>query len=105
MAIVTSPPPPSPAELPPPPGSARPAPVRLLRRPTHPTGVWGWMTTVDHKKIGIMYSVSAFVFFLIGGIEALLLRVQLGSPDNTFLSADAYNQVFTMHGTTMIFLV
>ncbi len=63
------------------------------------------MTTVDHKKIGIMYSVAAFIFFLLGGIEALLLRVQLGSPDNTFLSADAYNQVFTMHGTTMIFLV
>ena len=104
MAIVTSPPP-SPAELPPPPGSARPAPVRLLRRPTHPTGVWNWITTVDHKKIGIMYSATAFIFFLIGGIEALLLRVQLGSPDNTFLSADAYNQVFTMHGTTMIFLV
>jgi cytochrome c oxidase subunit 1 len=106
MAIVTSPAPsPGPADLPPPPGSARPAPVRLLRRPTEPRGVWMWMTTVDHKKIGIMYSVSAFVFFLLGGIEALLLRVQLGSPDNTFLSAEAYNQVFTMHGTTMIFLV
>ncbi len=105
MAIVTSPQPPSPAELPPPPGSARPSPVRLLRRPTEPHGVWNWMTTVDHKKIGVMYSVAAFLFFLIGGIEALLLRVQLGSPDNTFLSAEAYNQVFTMHGTTMIFLV
>jgi len=62
------------------------------------------MTTVDHKKIGIMYSVTAFLFFVVGGIEALLLRIQLGSPDNTFLTADAYNQVFTMHGTTMIFL-
>ncbi len=104
MAIVTQPTS-SPAELPPPPGSARPSPVRLLRRPTHPRGVWNWMTTVDHKKIGIMYSASAFLFFLIGGIEALMLRVQLGSPNNTFLSAEAYNQVFTMHGTTMIFLV
>ena len=104
MAIVTQPPP-SPAELPPPPGSARPSPVRLLRRPTEPRGVWNWMTTIDHKKIGIMYSAAAFLFFLVGGIEALLLRVQLGSPNNTFLSAEAYNQVFTMHGTTMIFLV
>src|SRR5215210_8266272 len=80
-------------------------PVRFLRRPTGYTkGLWGWMTTVDHKKIGIMYGVTAFVFFLVGGMEALLLRVQLGSPNNTFLSAEAYNQIFTMHGTTMIFL-
>ncbi len=104
MAIVTSPPP-SPAELPPPPGSAQPAPARLLRRPTHPKGLWGWLTTVDHKKIGILYSVTAFAFFIIGGLEALLLRMQLGSPDNNMLSAEQYNQVFTMHGTTMIFLV
>ncbi len=80
-------------------------PVRLLKRPTgYSKGIWGWVTTVDHKKIGIMYGVSAFVFFLLGGLEALLLRVQLGSPNSTFLSADTYNQVFTMHGTTMIFL-
>jgi cytochrome c oxidase subunit 1 len=106
MAIVTQPPPsPTPAELPPPPGSAQPAPVRLLRRPTHPRGLWNWITTIDHKKLGLLYSGTAFLFFLIGGIEALLLRIQLGSPNNTFLSADAYNQVFTMHGTTMIFLV
>jgi cytochrome c oxidase subunit 1 len=82
------------------------APVRFLRRPTGYTkGLWGWMTTVDHKKIGIMYSATAFIFFLIGGLEALLLRIQLGAPDQTFLRADTYNQVFTMHGTTMIFLV
>jgi cytochrome c oxidase subunit 1 len=68
------------------------------------TGLWSWLTTVDHKRIGIMYGVSAFVFFMIGGLEALLLRIQLGSPDSTFLSPDAYNQLFTMHGTTMIFL-
>src|SRR5919202_3334006 len=106
MAIVTSPPPsPPPAELPPPPGSAQPAPVRLLRRPTNPRGLWDWLTTIDHKKLGLLYSGTAFLFFLLGGIEALLIRVQLGSPNNTFLSADAYNQVFTMHGTTMIFLV
>ena len=69
-----------------------------------PTGIWSWITTVDHKRIGILYGGSAFLFFLLGGIEALMLRVQLGKPDNTFLSPDVYNQLFTMHGTTMIFL-
>ena len=82
------------------------APVRFLRRPTGYTkGLWGWMTTVDHKKIGILYLGTAFVFFLLGGLEALLLRIQLGAPDQSFLRADTYNQLFTMHGTTMIFLV
>ena len=69
-----------------------------------PTGLWSWLTTVDHKRIGILYGSTAFLFFLIGGIEALLLRIQLGSPNSTFLSPETYNQLFTMHGTTMIFL-
>jgi cytochrome c oxidase subunit I len=77
----------------------------LLRRPTDPKGVWSWMTTVDHKRIGILYGVTAFVFFILGGIEALLMRLQLAKPNGTVLSADAYNQLFTMHGTTMVFLV
>ena len=68
------------------------------------TGLWSWLTTVDHKRIGILYGVTAFVFFLMGGIEALLIRIQLGSPNNTFVSPETYNQLFTMHGTTMIFL-
>ena len=68
------------------------------------TGIWSWITTVDHKRIGILYGASAFIFFMIGGLEALLLRIQLGSADSTFLSPDVYNQLFTMHGTTMIFL-
>ncbi len=68
------------------------------------TGLWSWITTVDHKRIGILYGATAFAFFLMGGIEALLLRIQLGRPDNTFLSPEVYNQLFTMHGTTMIFL-
>ncbi|HYJ61137.1 MAG TPA: cytochrome c oxidase subunit I [Actinomycetota bacterium] len=80
------------------------APRGFLRRPTATTGWWSWFTTVDHKKIGIMYGVSAFVFFLIGGLEALLIRAQLARPDQTLLNADQYNQLFTMHGVTMVFL-
>lgn len=68
-------------------------------------GLLSWIMTVDHKRIGIMYIISAFIFFLLGGTEALLMRIQLARPDNTFLSPDMYNQIFTMHGTTMIFLV
>src|SRR5918999_6615244 len=77
----------------------------LFARPTATTGWWSWVTTVDHKRIGILYGVTAFVFLLIGGIEALLLRVQLAVPENTFLNFEEYNQMFTMHGVTMIFLV
>src|SRR3954468_18588666 len=77
----------------------------IIRRPRALTGPASWFTTVDHKRIGILYGVTAFVFFCIGGIEALLIRLQLAQPNGHILSADAYNQVFTMHGTTMIFLV
>ena len=76
----------------------------LLRRPASTTGFWSWFTTVDHKKIGIMYGVTAFAFFIVGGVEALMIRAQLAEPGSTFLSADQYNQIFTMHGITMIFL-
>src|SRR5262245_11636484 len=76
----------------------------MLHPAQAPTGWAVWLTTVDHKKIGIMYLVSAFFFFIVGGIEALLMRIQLGAPNNTFLSPDVYNQMFTMHATTMIFL-
>ena len=60
--------------------------------------------TTDHKRIGIMYLVTTFVFFILGGVEALLIRLQLGAPENTLLSPQTYNQLFTMHGTTMVFL-
>lgn len=66
--------------------------------------LWNWLTTVDHKKIGIMYFMSGLFFFIVGGIEAILLRLQLIVPQNNFLVGDAFNQVLTMHGTTMIFL-
>jgi cytochrome c oxidase subunit I len=67
-------------------------------------GFLSWIMTVDHKRIGIMYLVTAFVFFVIGGTEAFFMRLQLAQPSNHILSPDMYNQVFTMHGTTMIFL-
>jgi cytochrome c oxidase subunit I len=63
-----------------------------------------WITTTDHKKIGIMYLVTTFVFFMLGGVEALLMRVQLGTANNTLLSGQTYNELLTMHGTTMVFL-
>ena len=68
------------------------------------TGVWSWITTVDHKRIGILYGVTAFIFFLMGGIEALIMRAQLARPDNDLVSAQTFNELFTMHGTTMVFL-
>jgi cytochrome c oxidase subunit 1 len=66
--------------------------------------VWAWLTTVDHKRVGVLYGTTAFAFFLLGGLEALLMRAQLARPDNTLISAETYNELFTMHGTTMIFL-
>ena len=69
------------------------------------TALWTWVATVDHKQIGILYLATTFVFFLIGGLEALLLRIQLAAPGATVLSPAAYDQIFTMHGTTMVFLV
>ncbi len=77
----------------------------VFTRPRAKTGWRAWVSTVDHKKIGIMYGASALFFLVIGGIEALLIRSQLAAPDQKLLSADLYNQVFTMHGITMIFLV
>ena len=69
------------------------------------SGLWSWITTVDHKRIGVLYGVTALVFFLIGGLEAIMIRLQLMRPENNLVSPDFYNQLFTMHATTMIFLV
>ena len=87
----------------------RPAPKAstnygYLRRPVETTGWRSWAFTVDHKKIGIMYGAVAMFFFILGGLEAALIRLQLAGPDGTILSADKYNQMFTMHATTMVFL-
>src|SRR4051812_22939994 len=77
---------------------------RLERIWAERPGVLGWLTTTDHKRIGILYLFTSLAFFAAGGVEALLIRTQLIRPDNTLLSPQAYDQVFTMHGVTMIFL-
>jgi cytochrome c oxidase subunit 1 len=106
MAIIERPTTDAPAES----GATDAAPVTAsssygyLRRPVETTGWRSWVFTVDHKKIGIMYGVVAMFFFVVGGLEAGLIRLQLASPDGTILSADKYNQMFTMHATTMVFL-
>ena len=64
-----------------------------------------WLTTVDHKKLGLMYISYALIFLVIGGVEATLMRIQLAVPNNHFVSPQVFNQLFTMHGTTMIFFV
>lgn len=77
----------------------------IFARPKAKGGLVGWLTTVDHKKIGILYGVTAFAFLVIGGVEALIMRLQLSRPEAGVVSAEAFNQLFTMHGTTMVFLV
>src|SRR5437763_1958086 len=67
-------------------------------------GFWGWFTAVDHKVIGRRYIITTFLMFIAGGIEAALMRMQLARPENTLLGPDKYNQIFTTHGTTMMFL-
>ncbi|HEY3672925.1 MAG TPA: cytochrome c oxidase subunit I [Acidimicrobiia bacterium] len=77
----------------------------LLHRPRATTGFWSWFTTVDHKKIGILYGATSLGFLVVGGVEALLIRLQLARPNGSVLTAAQYNTMFTMHGTTMIFLM
>src|SRR5579863_5208991 len=66
---------------------------------------YSWVATVDHKRIGILYLVTALFFLVVGGGEALVMRLQLARPNATVVDPDTFNQLFTMHGTTMIFLV
>ncbi len=87
------------------PDDPRPIASGALKRPATTEGFWSWITSIDHKRVGIMYGVTAMTFFVIGGFEALLIRLQLASPNGRILDANAYNEVFTMHGTTMVFLV
>lgn len=71
----------------------------------HSPGWYRWVASVDHKQIGIMYLFVVLCFLLVGGVEAMLMRIQLAVPNNHFLSPDVYDQLFTLHGTTMVFLV
>ena len=78
----------------------------VIPRPTSATaGIWSWLTTVDHKRIGVLYGVTALVFMLFSGIEAGILRLQLATPDADLVSPGRFNQMFTMHATVMIFMV
>ena len=77
----------------------------IFSRPRTKEGLVGWLTTVDHKRIGILYGATAILFFIVGGIEALIIRLQLAHPEASVVSAETYNRLFTMHGTTMVFLV
>ncbi|TIT53140.1 MAG: cytochrome ubiquinol oxidase subunit I, partial [Mesorhizobium sp.] len=69
-----------------------------------PSGLWGALSTVDHKIIGRRYVTTAFVFLALGGVLSLLIRLQLAQPEARFIGPDRYNQIFTMHGTNMMFL-
>ena len=77
----------------------------VIPRPTTYAGVWGWVTTVDHKKIGVLYGVSALVLMLIAGVEAGVMRLQLAQPDAGIIGGERFNQLFTMHATVMVFMV
>ena len=78
-------------------------PMTAGRRPGVREGAIGWLTTTDHKKIGVLYMASAFIFFLVAGLFALLLRAELAAPGLQVMGLDTYNQLFTMHGTAMLF--
>src|SRR5829696_9303334 len=80
------------------------APVYAPTQPKEHTGLWSWLATTDHKRIGILYLYSSLGFFLWGGLEAGIIRLQLARPNGTLVSAELYNQLFTMHGTNMVFL-
>ena len=76
----------------------------LLHAWDRPPGFYGWLSTVDQAEIGKRFIITAFLFFVLGGILAALMRMQLAFPENHLLGPDRYNQIFTMHGSTMMFL-
>jgi cytochrome c oxidase subunit 1 len=77
---------------------------RLDRTWAVPRGVIGWLSAADHKSIGRRFILTTFIFFLLGGTLAAIMRIQLARPENTFVDPDFYNQLFSLHGTTMMFL-
>ena len=77
----------------------------VLSRPTSIEGVWGWVTTVDAKRVGVLYGVTALIFMISGGLMAMAMRAQLATPEQSLIAPDTFNQLFTMHGTVMVFLV
>ncbi len=79
--------------------------VRTQERVSTGAAIWSWVTTIDHKRIGVLYFVTSLIYFLIAGLEALLIRLQLATPEGQLLGSDTYNQLFTMHGTAMVFMV
>jgi len=76
------------------------APGEALNYLNHESGIWSWLTTVDHKRIGIMYAWAVAFFFLVGGLLALAVRMELFGPGETIMGADAYNQTFTLHASS-----
>src|SRR5690625_2631074 len=74
-------------------------------RPRTDKGILSWIGTTDHKRIGIMYFITTLVFFFLGGVESGIVRLQLAQAEMTIVSEELYNQAFTMHGLTMVFLV
>jgi cytochrome c oxidase subunit 1 len=84
-------------------------PLEQSRRPGRKASLsealYDWIATVDHKRLGLMYMVSALIFLAVAGIMALVMRAQLIVPNNDVVAPDTYNRLFTMHGTTMVFLV
>src|SRR5947199_9996031 len=81
------------------------APAYTAPRVHAEEGLWSWLTTVDHKRIAALYLGTSLFWFIVGGFEALIIRLQLAMPNGHIVSAETYNELFTMHGTTMIFLV
>ena len=77
----------------------------VIARPIGYAGVWGWITTVDHKRIGVLYGVTALILMMVAGLEAGVIRLQLSSADNDIIGAARFNQMFTMHATVMVFMV